>query len=70
MVTGVTHVAELTHVAGGRGVVFLLQYALDGRVMQFSAVLETSDLLRAASPEEFTMPQQEVVHLGARALPY
>ena len=57
MVTGVTHVADGTHVAGGRVVIFLLQYAVDGRVMQFSAVLETSDLLRAACREEFTMPK-------------
>ena len=51
-------------------VISFLQYTLDGRVMHFSAVLETSDLLRAACCEEFTMPQQEVVHLSARALPY
>ena len=70
MVTHVTRVAEPAHVAGGRVVIFFLQYALDGRVMRFSAVLETSDLLREACCEEGTMPQQEVVHLSARALPY
>ena len=70
VVTHVDHVAEPAHVAGGRVVISFLQYTLDGRVMRFSAVLETSDLLREACCEEGTMPQQEVVHLSARALPY
>ena len=70
VVTHVVEVDEPAHVAGGRVVISFLQYTLDGRVMRFSAVLETSDLLRAAYREEFTMPQQEVVHLSARALPY
>ncbi len=70
MVTHVDQVAEPAHVAGSRVVISFLQYTLDGRVMRFSAVLETSDLLREACCEEGTMPQQEVVHLSARALPY
>ena len=69
VVTGVTFHAEPAHVAGGRYVIGFLEYDMNGRVIQFTAVLETSEVLREASPGEFTTSQQEV-HLGARALPY
>ena len=69
MVTDVVLHAELAHVVGGRYVIGFLQYDLDVRVIQFTAVLETSEVLRGASPGEFTTGQQEV-RLSARSLPY
>ncbi len=70
VVTHDVEVDEPAHVAGGRVVISFIQYTLDGRVMHFSAVLETSEILRPACREERTMPEQGVVHLSARALPY